>query len=982
MKQFHHRGLARVLTSLLAAAAISSAAWPEIGTWREDFQRVDVGSLPAGWQRQIVPPGSTIGVQRAARPGTPDNKALAAADRRGDKQLIAYAPFPAIRGVVVAEVDFMLDGETISPVSCLYFGSPSAPDAISVAAFSGRQVRAAHGSEFKPITKYTPGTWHHLTCIADPARQQWLIRIDQQPPATGPFRHRTSEFSLVQFNSHTSANNVIAWYDNLVVRPARPKEVETMDKALKAKADAARRRRDLRTAFRPFDTTKLRVPQEYSPNAWWRTPAADVSFEIAHPTPPREPTRARLVVRTRSDASPTVQFAADELRRYIFLITGEWPATAGSGHAAAAVVQRRAGPAKDRWDEDGFEIRTGPEGLVLTGDGDRGALYAVYEFLRSRCECRWFYADADDEVVPRMALDDLLKIITTPGAATHRPRLRYRDAAILSADYLWGRSLDIDRKDVRDVFARTLRRTAHFIDWAVKNGFNAVNIEGSQGNMYALPENWDLAKALFRVVKRRGLMLALGGHFWPPLLNDECPGWPKDNRWGAVRGGRRLPVRRFGHTYICTTHEPAVDAFLKNVVGFFRANPEFDVWSNWPPDGDGWCECEMCSVFSPSYRFVLMHNQIARALEQDGQRPLILHLCYGPAAPPDEPLALHPAVHPMIDGYRDFSPPYSAFKLVEQWREFTQGRNDLVLFGRFCRHILVGYHLLPLPSIPGSVANMEAEGMLGAHLFHGRGGWWTKGLSLYATGRAFWDRELDLATLEPNYFQRYYGPAAAVMQEFFHFTREVQRDPNTGAINLRYINNHDSTFPRGNRPSYCRQDLRPADAGNAYPGLASHVDRVLQGADKARAILQRARAAASHGDKQILKRINKAALSREYYEHQQRGRWHTLEGLRLLQHKPDQKASERALAEFESARAFAERREQWVREHTCYYSDEGRDDGTLWDGGLRLAASDGKRDHSDEWIKLVRAMQERARKVGWPAIARDLPFSARYPDPK
>ena len=236
----------------LAAAAVSSAARPEAGAWREDFERVDVGSLPAGWQRQIVPAGSTIGVQRAARPGKPDNKALAAADRRGDKQLIVYAPFPAIRGVVVAEVDFMLDGATLSPVSCFYFGSPSAPSAISVAAFSRGQVRAAHGSEFKPIAQYTPGTWHHLTCIADPARQQWLIRIDQRPPTTGPFRHRTGEFSLVQFNSHTSASNVTAWYDNIVVRPARPKEVETMDKALKAKADAARRRAIWsRCAFRP-----------------------------------------------------------------------------------------------------------------------------------------------------------------------------------------------------------------------------------------------------------------------------------------------------------------------------------------------------------------------------------------------------------------------------------------------------------------------------------------------------------------------------------------------------------------------------------------------------------------------------------------------------------------------------------------------------------------------------------------------------------
>ena len=135
MKQRHDRGLARVLTSLLAAAALSAAAWPQAGAWREDFEHVEVGSLPAGWQRQIVPPGSTIGVQRAARSGKPDNKALAAADRRSDKQLIVYAPFPAIRGIVAAEVDFMLDGRTLSPVSCFYFGSPSAPSAISVAAF-------------------------------------------------------------------------------------------------------------------------------------------------------------------------------------------------------------------------------------------------------------------------------------------------------------------------------------------------------------------------------------------------------------------------------------------------------------------------------------------------------------------------------------------------------------------------------------------------------------------------------------------------------------------------------------------------------------------------------------------------------------------------------------------------------------------------------------------------------------------------------
>ena len=112
------------------------------------------------------------------------------------------------------------------------------------------------------------------------------------------------------------------------------------------------------------------------------------------------------VVVCRTESSPVEAFAVEELVAYVKRITGAELSDAESATSGAYPIyigtEARERLQEFDWDklgEEGFLLRSGPEGLYIAGAKELGTLYGVYTLLE-RFGVRWFMPDEIGEVIP------------------------------------------------------------------------------------------------------------------------------------------------------------------------------------------------------------------------------------------------------------------------------------------------------------------------------------------------------------------------------------------------------------------------------------------------------------------------------------------------------------------------------------------------------------------------------------------------------
>ena len=111
-------------------------------------------------------------------------------------------------------------------------------------------------------------------------------------------------------------------------------------------------------------------------------------------------TSASIVV--SPNAPPSVQYAAEELRDFLFEVTGaRFPvshekAREGMNILVGPGAARLVDPSfsTDDLEDEGIAIKTVGNNLILAGGDPRGTLYAVYTFLEDQVGCRWWTASA------------------------------------------------------------------------------------------------------------------------------------------------------------------------------------------------------------------------------------------------------------------------------------------------------------------------------------------------------------------------------------------------------------------------------------------------------------------------------------------------------------------------------------------------------------------------------------------------------------
>lgn len=109
----------------------------------------------------------------------------------------------------------------------------------------------------------------------------------------------------------------------------------------------------------------------------------------------------KYVIVYRKDHSQSEQTAAEELAKYLNMITGaEFPiVTDDTPKAECEIVvgfcDRPGCKKQKKLGDEGYNIKVSGNRLLILGSEVRGALYGVYTFLETCCGCRFFTADCE-----------------------------------------------------------------------------------------------------------------------------------------------------------------------------------------------------------------------------------------------------------------------------------------------------------------------------------------------------------------------------------------------------------------------------------------------------------------------------------------------------------------------------------------------------------------------------------------------------------
>lgn len=287
-------------------------------------------------------------------------------------------------------------------------------------------------------------------------------------------------------------------------------------------------------------------------------------------------------IHVSDDAHMVVTYAAEELRDALKTISGadfEIVTSAPDGPAIIIgdqtnpLVQAQAAALKlDNGPEERIAVYTLGNQLYLAGNEPRGALYAVYSFLRNELDARWLWPGESGAFLPARASWSLPQL-----AYNFVPSFAYR-----------GFHLTGDRK------ARG--QNEEFLEWEARNFMNYY------GHV-ATPAQ-----------RRMGFYSVMGGHGMrlPRELFQEQP------ELFAERDGRRIPDQ------ICYTNPKTLERMVQIISESIRnpwltqGDPEgIDMLGIIPPDNRRFCQCSDCAQLDSSSLWFDFHNRFTDAIRKE-----------------------------------------------------------------------------------------------------------------------------------------------------------------------------------------------------------------------------------------------------------------------------------------------------------------------------------------------------------------------------
>ncbi|NOZ24400.1 MAG: DUF4838 domain-containing protein [Planctomycetes bacterium] len=456
--------------------------------------------------------------------------------------------------------------------------------------------------------------------------------------------------------------------------------------------------------------------------------------------------------------SPTEQFAAEELQKYIEQMSGarlpivpdqQKPegtlVSVGKTKLATVTVPSQM-PSPDP-----YIIKTVDRSLILLGKGDRGTIYSVYWLLEKHLGCRWVFPGPLGDIVPK-------KRSITVGELdeSYEPDFRFRICAGFNPPAC--------------------------IDWAIKQRMQLYSPS---------PKMW----AKEDMIKRGGFVKGTMHHAFHRLFPAEQYFKEHPEYYGLFRGKRTASPSR---GQLCLSNPEVVRLTTEKANRFFEEHPDAEFFSLCPDDNMNWCECENCRAFDSTTmerwgrtfpvvtdRLMAFVNQVAEGLEKKHPGKMIYTFAYQNYT--DPPLKYMPRknviislchmvpacyAHPLKDP--DCEKNVAFMKLLTGW---TKIHKNMWYYAYTCKSM---WQDMPWPiarRLAKDIRTLHAQGFQG---FYSQGSgmrWGQLGVNMVLMTKLLWDVDTDVEAVLDDYFRSSFGPAADAMKSYYNLLEKEFSQP-------------------------------------------------------------------------------------------------------------------------------------------------------------------------------------------------------------
>ena len=339
-------------------------------------------------------------------------------------------------------------------------------------------------------------------------------------------------------------------------------------------------------------------------------------------------------------SNPTVDFAAEELKKYLRMMmprSGEieisYAPEAKDGFRLGLMADfgLDTSEAGDLDLDDILHIDCDTEGGIIAGSNPRSVLLAVYRYLTVN-GCRWLFPGIDGEYIPMKNIE--------PTKYHKMADCRYRGQCNEGAEaqHLMIEEIDFTPKIGLNIFMIEFDNPKTYYDRYYNHSSNAENREPE-------PITADTALQWKRQceaeISKRGLQFHDMGHGWTAesFGIDTTGGWassdvdtvPEESREfvAMVNGKRTLWGGVALNTNFCMSNPKARAKVVKKISDYAEASSNVDYLHVWLADGlNNHCECAECKKMTPSDWYVTLMNELDGELSRRDLSTRIVFICY------------------------------------------------------------------------------------------------------------------------------------------------------------------------------------------------------------------------------------------------------------------------------------------------------------------------------------------------------------------
>ena len=497
---------------------------------------------------------------------------------------------------------------------------------------------------------------------------------------------------------------------------------------------------------------------------------------------------------------PTVDFAAEELKKYLrmmmpecgeIFISRDPQATDGLRLGLMQDFGLDVSEAEDVELDDivHVDVDEGGNG-VLAGSNPRSVLFAVYRYLQEN-GCRWLFPGVDGEFIP---MQDIVAVKYHKMAD-----MRYRGQCNEGAEFQPNmmEAIDFTPKIGMNVFMMEFE--CPFVYY--NRYYSAMNNPTREAEPVTGEQMIQWKRQCEAEISKRGLQFHDMGHGWTaePFGMDttyrwkhgedkggEAPVPPESREFLPLIGGeRKVHFRGPMNTQFCMSNPRARKLVVNYIADYSVRHQNVDYLHVWLADSsNNHCECEECQKMIPSDWYVMLMNELDAELTARNLPTRIVFISYMDTAwPPLVEKIQNPKRFSLLSAPISRSYTESVPADVSDATYTPYVRNDLTMFPTVAPYIKCAKEWQEICRVPAmlyeyhfwlaqyldlgvldfarviydDIRNYRKHGLNGLINDCSQRSFWPNGFAFFVYGQAQFDTSLKFEDLVEDYFSHAYG---------------------------------------------------------------------------------------------------------------------------------------------------------------------------------------------------------------------------------